>query len=592
MDPQVILLLLVLAVWTVPSLGLPQSREIDSSELPQQDINTLNCFDLVDQTQLDSVLGLNQSTASLSVEVAEAGAPVVKCLQRQSVIYLVSVVGDTNTTRYLLADLHQWEGSSSALVSSPPTFPYLIYPGRYRLRLTQCGQAGESCGEQSAATKTVFSDFINIQSSVEAACLEGAGGYSSNSSSLSPPTPALSGNVAVFQFSFSPCSRVQHYDTANVSLYSSESRELCGDRQPVLSEVVSLLSDGEEGAELSYQSPQLEGDKYYCLSVSLSHISCRLQSRETPSFCSLQSESVWVDSSTSHPAVFFLLPLCTDHMACAWLYILIGAGSALLLSCLLAVVCLRCCDHCQSRRRDKRDEVDFSGEVISLAPVHDRISWAELHKEWEVREDKPRGKILLLFSPDTKLFKELQEAFKSFLDLACHCDIYDLFDDALFDTIALDPSEWLQEFVNDEEVKILVISSVGELTFIRLRGKIVTFLLAGAHRRQLALRGEQPLNLPDNSLLDGLFTSGLRFVSTYPGLAGSGRVATARYEMLNLTEESHKLGPPLSGANTREFLVPTQLHELFCWVHHLKPLDLIGKPWANYHLEMQLLQVE
>ena len=115
---------------------------------------------------------------------------------------------------------------------------------------------------------------------------------------------------------------------------------------------------------------------------------------------------------------------------------------------------------------------------------------------------------------------------------------------------------------------------------------------AGAHRRQLALKGEQPLNLPDNSLLDGLFTSGLRFVSNWSGLAsGEGRVATARYEMLSLTEESHKLGPPLSGPGVREFLVPTQLHELFCWVHHLKPLDLIGKPWANYHLEMQFLQV-
>ena len=68
-------------------------------------------------------------------------------------------------------------------------------------------------------------------------------------------------------------------------------------------------------------------------------------------------------------------------------------------------------------------------------------------------------------------------------------------------------------------------------------------------------------------------------------------MATARYEMLNLTEEAHKLGPPLSGPGIREFLVPTQLHELFCWVHHLKPLDLIGKPWANYHLEMQFLQV-
>ena len=109
-----------------------------------------------------------------------------------------------------------------------------------------------------------------------------------------------------------------------------------------------------------------------------------------------------------------------------------------------------------------RRGVVTSCEGISLAPLHDRISWAELHREWDTREDKARGKILLLYSPDTKLFKELQEAFKSFLDLACHCDIYDLFDDALSDTIALDPSEWLQEFVNDEDVKILVISSAGK----------------------------------------------------------------------------------------------------------------------------------
>merc|ERR550539_1567655 len=307
---------------------------------------------------------------------------------------------------------------------------------------------------------------------------------------------------------------------------------------------------------ISYQSPQLEGDRYYCLTVSLSHISCRLQSRETPSFCSLQSESVWVGSP---PAMFFILPLCTDHMACAWLYILIGAGSALLLSCLLAVICIRWCDYCRGKRLDKRDEVDFSGEVNSLAPLHDRISWAELHKEWEVREDKPRGKILLLFSPDTKLFKELQEAFKSFLDLACHCDIYDLFDDALFDTIALDPSEWLQEFVNDQDVKIVVISSIG------------------AFHRQLALKGSMPLNLPSglsDNILDGLFTSGLRFISNYPSLAASGRVATARYEMLHLTEEAYKLAQPLSSPPVREFLVPTQLHELFCWVHGLQPLDV------------------
>ena len=112
--------------------------------------------------------------------------------------------------------------------------------------------------------------------------------------------------------------------------------------------------------------------------------------------------------------------------------------------------------------------------------------------------------------------------------------------------------------------------------------------ISGAHRRQKALLGEMPLNLPSNCLLDGLFTSGLRFLSSNPpGL--SGRVATIRYEMLHLTEEGHRIDPPVDPAP--EFLVPTHLHQLFCWVHNLQPLDLMGKPWINYHLEMQLLQV-
>lgn len=87
-----------------------------------------------------------------------------------------------------------------------------------------------------------------------------------------------------------------------------------------------------------------------------------------------------------------------------------------------------------------------------------------------------------------------------------------------------------------------------------------------------------------------MFTSGLRFISSRPGLVNSGRVATARFEMLHLTDESYKLSSPMVGPGVREFLVPTQLHELFCWVHQLQPLDVMGKPWANYHLEMQLLQ--
>ena len=108
-------------------------------------------------------------------------------------------------------------------------------------------------------------------------------------------------------------------------------------------------------------------------------------------------------------------------------------------------------------------QVDFSGEVVELGPVSERVSWAQLHAEWEThRQDKARARILLLYSPDTKLFRELQAALKSFLQLACHSEVYDLFDDALFDSIALDPSEWLEKFVSDRDVKIIVISSIGE----------------------------------------------------------------------------------------------------------------------------------
>lgn len=550
--------------WVVCLQTLWGLVEALSPTLPQQDINTINCFDLVDESQWDLVLGLNLTTASLSVVVSGAGPPVITCLNRQTVRYLVSVVGDTNSQPYLLSDMHTWEGVSSKLVKHPPTFHYLIYGGRYRLQFTHCGTM-DTCTE-GQGTKTVFSDFVNIQSSVNPWCSPSQ--FTGNTSLLSMDSPAVQGTTTVFHFSYTPCSTVQPYDKANVTLYSAETREECG-KEVTTTKTVEIYTNTAGEAAILYQSPELAGDMYYCLSVTLSHISCRLTTLERPTHCWLESDAVWVPAT---PFIASILPFCTSHFACMWLYIVLGGSFSLIVSLVLAILCVRCCERRDSDGSKQGDMVDFPGEVISLAPLSDRRSWAELHKEWESREEKARGKILLLYSPDTKLFKELQEAFKSFLDLACHCDIYDLFDDALFDTIALDPSEWLQEFVNDKDVKIVVISSIG------------------AYRRQLALKGEMPLNLPDNNLLDGLFTSGLRFVSSHPGLATSGRVATARYEMLHLTEEGHKLGPPVGCPNTREFLIPTQLHELFCWVHQLKPLDLMGKPWSNYHLEMQLLQ--
>ena len=41
------------------------------------------------------------------------------------------------------------------------------------------------------------------------------------------------------------------------------------------------------------------------------------------------------------------------------------------------------------------------------------------------------------------IFITFQKAFRNFLEMACHCVVLDLFDEALFQTICYDPEKWL-----------------------------------------------------------------------------------------------------------------------------------------------------
>lgn len=81
--------------------------------------------------------------------------------RRSGDIYIVSVVGDLESARYLSATEHGWRGKASVLLLDPPTFAYLVYPGRYRLKLTYCGP--ESCSDPSLH-ESVFTDFISVPS--------------------------------------------------------------------------------------------------------------------------------------------------------------------------------------------------------------------------------------------------------------------------------------------------------------------------------------------------------------------------------------------------------------------------------------------
>jgi hypothetical protein len=390
-----------------------------------------NCFSFVDESRWELVLGFNQSAASLHVRVAGAGSSVLTCLGREpGAVYQVAVVGDLQSSRFLAED-HLWQGRAKQLLAHPPTFPYLIYPGRYRLKLTYCGPA--TCAEP-ALHETVFSDFLNIQSSVRLGCEVS----SANRTGLRERQPEVEQMTALFHFTFPACS-LHSYDTANLSLYSAQAKADCG-TQLIFQETVPVTASPVPGeVAILYRSPELRGDRYYCVSLTLSHISCRLAGLRSDELCHLPaSEPVWVPSV---PAIAALLPFCSSHFACAWLYVTVAGCLLLAVSLVLALVLVRCCRRWGGGGREGKgqgDEVDFGGGELQEVP-QERVSWGSLHKEWESGEEKPRGKILLLYSPDTKLFRELQEALKSFLDLACHCDIYDLFDDALFDTIALDP---------------------------------------------------------------------------------------------------------------------------------------------------------
>ena len=118
-----------------------------------------------------------------------------------------------------------------------------------------------------------------------------------------------------------------------------------------------------------------------------------------------------------------------------------------------------------------------------------------------------------------------------------------------------------------------------------IEGRIIfQFFPQGAYKRHQAILKGEVLNIPNTDSLDGLFSAGLRFLQARQ--YDSGRLATARYEMLHLSSEDFHF----EDLAAKEFSVPSHLHELFCWIHDYDPLDLLGKPWVRYHLELQLLQ--
>ena len=74
-------------------------------------------------------------------------------------------------------------------------------------------------------------------------------------------------------------------------------------------------------------------------------------------------------------------------------------------------------------------------DTLKLTDIRPKRTWSDVHEDFYREPPANPGKILLLYSPDSRSFKELQVAFRSFLEMACHCVVLDLFDEELLQAI-------------------------------------------------------------------------------------------------------------------------------------------------------------
>ena len=218
-------------------------------------LSSLNCFSQVDELKWSLVVEHNATTASIAVLVSGAGPNVITCLNRQEgTDYRVWLAGDSFSEKYVHPWLHSWDGSADRLLYTPPVFNYLIYGGRYRVEFASCD--GGACGVP------VVSDYINIQSEVKPWCEKD--NLESNSSVFEIPDPIIDGMSGLFEFTYRPCSDVQDYDTANLTLFESVVEEECWGN-PVLLETLAIKRNGSNSAAISFQTPQLQVHKYFIL---------------------------------------------------------------------------------------------------------------------------------------------------------------------------------------------------------------------------------------------------------------------------------------------------------------------------------------
>ncbi|TRY79228.1 hypothetical protein TCAL_17049 [Tigriopus californicus] len=595
-----------------------------ASNSTQWNESSTNCFALAnDITWRTEVLVHDPAAATLGLNLPAMGPDILECLESQqsdNVSYLIHLMHTSeesspdNPSEFQARQLQSRKVSVPDLMSSRSKnatqyhlFELVFWPGIYHLRF--CSNQDQGVEDKDEDKDRDGDEYIQLIESQDGCVEVGtvlqidedqylfsdcdstmSNGTSDNSNPVKWNDTRQSDGIS-FGLRFRPCLSYESSLTsatneipeamAVIKVKTSSTGD-CQTNGTVIHthrQAFSRSSNGTGDAVVSFELPQdLPKDQFYCLEATLPHHPlCANLTGNQPHICGMHSHIIFLESRSM---IAQYIPFCTSHFSCGWLYIAVVGMALFSLSCVLAICCVYpcCCLCCCRRRRHKKFPDHHRNETIPFEGLclHDssgvsfppKKTWVELHSEWDRQPPKNPGKILLLYSPDTKLFKDLQNSFKSFLEEACHCSVLDLFDEELFQTIAFDPELWLSNLLHDPDFKIVIICS------------------EGAYKRQQALLKGEVLNIPSNTTMDGLFSAGIKFIQDKHAY-DYNRLALARYEMLSLSGPEFRLQEMVPN---REFLVPTQLHELFCWIHGYNPLDLLGKPWDRYHLELQLLQ--
>jgi len=642
---HVLLILLLASIKAVE--GRPQQHQQQQQPRRLAD----NCWALVDESSWPQIISFDHTTSTIRIFIQQTGPRVLRCLQEQSrdrmsVSYNMTLTrswgNETKALGNKIQSVQKWllAGNGNDLATgNAPAFNYILMRGLYRITFVLCDMDPEledyGCENGSSTVSAaipvntshpgvdnswcLIDELMTATSEAEKRpAVQTTTSITASASmrllhgTVEKYAPIVKANYANFSFAFLPCHKVLPYEEVVVSVFQAESNDtaVCQNGLKILETNVAVeaahlidvnnANHHHEGPNLDknnkleteavirYQTPlepPLDGDRFYCIRISSTHPFCQsmkptpfladpgVTRLALPEFCNFTSATVYIANS---PFITEWIPFCTSHFKCGWLYITVIGTAALLLSFLCALICNLCC--CRRRRksqsnRSKRGPNELSVspsnlDTLKLTDIRPKRTWLDVHEDFYREPPANPGKILLLYSPDSRQFKELQGALRSFLELACHCVVLDLFDEELLQAIAYDPEAWIDQLLRDDRFKVIVVCS------------------QGAYKRHQAILNGEVLGINTNTdILDGLFSAGLSFLQARQ--YDKGRLALARYEMLHLSSADFRFDE--LGAD-REFDVPTQLHELFCWIHDHDPLDLLGKPWARYHLELQLLQ--